>query len=224
MNTTKFHYVYRITNTKINKHYYGVRSSKVEPSKDLGFKYFSSSSDQEFIKDQRINPQDYKYVIVSIFNSREEAANLEIILHAKFDVGVNESFYNKAKATHVGFQAEITEEIREKLRQAHLGNTYCKGRTLTQEHKDNIKKGMIGTVIMPEWYKSHSRELMKLYRWYYNPINGDATRLDPNGEIPKGWIKGMGPKNKSECPHCNVVGANKGVMSRWHFDNCKKKQ
>lgn len=40
MNTKKFHYVYRITNTKINKHYYGVRSSNIEPYKDLGIKYF----------------------------------------------------------------------------------------------------------------------------------------------------------------------------------------
>jgi hypothetical protein len=77
---------------------------------------------------------------------------------------------------------------------------------------------------MPEWYIEHSRKLMKAYKWYYNPLNGDATRLDPNGKIPEGWIKGMGPKNKSKCPHCNLIGVNKAVMSRWHFDNCKKKQ
>ena len=63
----KYHYVYRITNIKLNKHYYGLRSSKLEPSKDLGFKYFSSSSDREFIDDQTNNPQDYKYIIVSMY-------------------------------------------------------------------------------------------------------------------------------------------------------------
>lgn len=220
----KYHYVYRITNTKLNKHYYGVRTSKIEPSKDLGVKYFSSSSDIEFRNDQKNNPQDYKYVIVSILNSREEAAELEIILHLKFKVDVNESFYNRAKALHGGFQAEMTDEVREKIRKVHIGNKYAKGKKLSQEHKDNIKKGMIGTVIMPEWYVEHSRKLMKAYEWYYNPLNGDATRLDPNGIIPEGWIKGMGPKNKSQCPHCDLIGVNKAVMSRWHFDNCKKKQ
>jgi hypothetical protein len=82
---------------------------------------------------------------------------------------------------------------------------------------------MVGKVIMPEWYIEHSRELMKLYRWYYNPIDGNATRMDPNGNIPEGWLPGMGPKNKSECPHCGLIGVNKAVMTRWHFDNCKKK-
>ncbi len=42
----KFHYVYRITNTQLNKHYYGCRSSNVEPAKDLGKTYFSSSTDE----------------------------------------------------------------------------------------------------------------------------------------------------------------------------------
>ena len=48
----KYHYVYRITNTTLNKHYYGSRTSQIEPAKDLGHKYFSSSFDKEFIKDQ----------------------------------------------------------------------------------------------------------------------------------------------------------------------------
>ena len=70
---SKFHYVYRITNTIENKHYYGVRTSKVEPKLDLGFKYFSSSKDKAFISDQRENKDDYKYKVIKIFSSREEA-------------------------------------------------------------------------------------------------------------------------------------------------------
>ena len=38
-----YHYVYRITNKILNKHYYGKRSSKLSPELDLGKKYFSSS-------------------------------------------------------------------------------------------------------------------------------------------------------------------------------------
>ena len=36
----KKHYVYRITNKIENKHYYGVRSCKIDPKLDLGIKYF----------------------------------------------------------------------------------------------------------------------------------------------------------------------------------------
>ena len=69
----KYHYVYRITNTQTNKHYYGVRSSKVEPKLDLGIKYFSSSTDKEFIKEQKENKTIFKYKIIKQFNSRKEA-------------------------------------------------------------------------------------------------------------------------------------------------------
>ncbi len=31
------------------------------------------------------------------------------------------------------------------------------------------------------------------------------------------------PKPKIVCPHCNTLGGS-GVMQRWHFDNCKKRE
>ena len=101
--TNKYHYVYRITNIQEKKHYYGVRSSKIEPKLDLGIKYFSSSKDKEFIKDQKENKSIFKYKIIKQFDSGEEAVNLEIKLHSKFNVGVNESFYNKSKQTSLGW-------------------------------------------------------------------------------------------------------------------------
>ena len=125
----KYHYVYRITNTKINKHYYGTRSSKIEPHKDLGFKYFSSSSDTQFREDQKNNPQDYKYIIVSEFDSREEAIGLEIRLHNKFNVSVNESFYNKAKQTSIFYDKTgipLSSEHRAKMSKKLKGRVFSK--------------------------------------------------------------------------------------------------
>lgn len=100
---SRYHYTYRITNLVECKHYYGSRSSKVHPTEDLGIKYFSTSSDKDFKQDQLDNPQNYKYKIVRIFDTRKEALALEIKLHNKFSVGVNESFYNKAKQTSTGW-------------------------------------------------------------------------------------------------------------------------
>lgn len=99
----KNHYVYRITNLDKNKHYYGVRSTKSDPKNDLGIKYFSSSTDKDFIKDQKENSINYKYKVLFIFNSRAEATKMEMKLHNKFDVAVNESFYNKCKQTSTGY-------------------------------------------------------------------------------------------------------------------------
>jgi len=157
MNTKKFHYVYRITNTKLNKHYYGVRSSKVEPPKDLGFKYFSSSSDQEFIKDQRINPQDYKYAIVKVCGTREEASHLEIKLHDKFNVDLNESFYNKTKANTIGFSnagkyhSDITKN---KISMSNLGKT-------RDEHQ---RKNMSDSLLGRKLSLQHSKKIGEVHK------------------------------------------------------------
>lgn len=122
----KNHYVYRITNKIENKHYYGVRSSTIKPKEDIGIKYFSSSTDKNFIRDQKENPDNYKYKVLKIFPTRKDAEFFETILHEKFSVQTNESFYNKAKNTLMGFSVE--------------------GRKQSDEHKAKITVSKIGKV------------------------------------------------------------------------------
>ena len=93
----KYHYTYRITNTKERMHYYGVHSCDCLPKEEIGISYFSSSK-KEFVKHQKENPQDYKYKVIKIFNTRTEANYHEEILHAKFNVKDHKMFYNKHNA------------------------------------------------------------------------------------------------------------------------------
>lgn len=98
-----YHYVYRITNLVEKKHYYGKRSSKIEPKLDLGKKYFGSPSGKTnkwIISDQKNNPQNYKYKIIRLCNTSHEAQKLESILHYKFNVDVNQKFYNEVKSSY----------------------------------------------------------------------------------------------------------------------------
>jgi hypothetical protein len=92
-----YHYIYRITNIVENKYYYGKRSSKELPQKDIGINYFSSSKDLDFLKDQQDNPQNYTYEIVSLHDSVEDALAMEVYLHSYFSVDTNPLFYNKAR-------------------------------------------------------------------------------------------------------------------------------
>lgn len=130
------YYVYRITNIVERKHYYGKRKTKKNPKNDLGYSYLSSSTNKEFIEDQKSNKSNYKYKIVKVYNNPEEASKLEIRLHNKFNVGVNPNFYNKVKQTSIKFDATgfvITPEHKAKI------SKFFKGRKLTQEHKDKIR-------------------------------------------------------------------------------------
>ncbi len=141
-----YHYVYRITNTISNKHYYGKRSCNTLPSLDLGVKYFSSSTDKLFIRDQKQNQQNYKYKIIRFFATSKDALAFEIRLHNKFDVGINESFYNKCKQTSVGF--DITGKT------GKLHPTF--GRTHSNESKQRISEARTG--------KKHSEETKQKIR------------------------------------------------------------
>ncbi len=92
-----------ITEISTDKKYIGVRSCKINPKLDLGLKYFSSSRDEKFIANQAINPDNYKYEILSTHETRDLANKEEYRLHDLYDVGVNEQFYNKAKSSSYGF-------------------------------------------------------------------------------------------------------------------------
>jgi len=108
-----YHYIYRITNIVENKHYYGVRTSKnILPKEDLGTKYFSSSYDKEFIQDQKDHPENYKYKVIRISESRQTVSEIEVYLHNKFNVGINPNFYNQSKQTNSKFDrtGKITAE------------------------------------------------------------------------------------------------------------------
>lgn len=132
------HYVYRITNIKLNKHYYGVRSTKINPSDDIGFHYFSSSTDTDFLYEQRENPTNFKYKVIKTFNTRKDANAFEVKIHNKFDVAANESFYNLAKATSSGFTRSglkpwnagkkgiYSEETLKKISESSTGRKFSK--------------------------------------------------------------------------------------------------
>lgn len=101
----KYHYTYQITEISTNMKYIGVRSSEVDPILDIGVKYFSSSTNEIFRKNQKENPSNYMYEVISIFDSREDANNHEIELHKEYDVSKSELFYNKTNANSSGFCA-----------------------------------------------------------------------------------------------------------------------
>lgn len=98
-----YYYTYLITNTKQNKFYIGSRQCEVDPVKDLGIKYFSSSLDKDFIRDQKKNPDDYEYIVLGLFSIRNECMEGEMELHETYEVSSNPSFYNRAKQTSTGF-------------------------------------------------------------------------------------------------------------------------
>ena len=198
----KYHYTYEIRNTSINKSYIGVRSTN-NIQGDLGIKYFSSSSDKEFIIDQKLNHVKYKYIILSIFSTREEANKHEIYLHKLNNVSSNPSYYNRSKATSTGFCTagttfKLSEETKRKISISTKGlNTWSRGRSISEEHKRNISKGSKG---INTWSKDTKQSKSTI-----------AKRVKALTGLKQEIVM---------CPYCNKSGG-KGNIQRYHFDNCK---
>ena len=175
-----YHYVYRITNILINKHYYGKRSSKIHPKEDLGVKYFSSSKDKKFTQDQKQNPQNYEYTIIAICDNSLEALELEIYLHDYFDVAKNENFYNRAKQTSVGWSNEGIACTKEQKAKISGHNSY---RAIPIDVYNYYTNELIAkNVIAKVWCKEHkhnSSRLMETIKGNENKFH-NTTKNSPN--------------------------------------------
>jgi len=172
-NTIYTHYAYRITNVFLKKHYYGSRSCKCQPKDDLGIKYFSSSTDKDFIKDQKENPDHYRYKIIKICENRNDVLELEILLHEKFNVGINEKFYNRSKQTSTRFYYDWTgrkhiEDTKKKISKLRKGKKRSKetlknmsetqkGKKRSEKTKKKISEATKGEK-NPFYGKNHSEE------------------------------------------------------------------
>ena len=99
-----FHYTYLITFPKLGKMYIGVRSSACNPEDDTG--YVSSSNEVvSLIRSGNM----YVKKIIETYDTRADAEDGEIALHALFDVAANLCFLNGANAVPGGWSVFGTQ-------------------------------------------------------------------------------------------------------------------
>ena len=230
----KHNYTYQITNTLTSRYYIGVRSCNILPIDDIGKIYFSSSSDANFMAEQK-ETSYFTYEILGEFSSREEAVQHEVFLHMFYDVGANPSCYNKAKQTSTGFDKTgmiISQETRDKMSKAQIG------KTLSHETKDKIKQFNIGRKHTQETKDkisvNNSGSNHGMYGIHHTQETKDKISKNHIGmrgkhhtqETKDKMIKTRLSRVPLSCPHCGFTGKNgasNSVIKRWHFDNCKFK-
>ncbi len=135
MKNKKFHYVYRITDLKSNKHYVGVRSSHRFPTDDIGVIYFTSSKNKDFKTRFKNNPKQFKIKIVKIFNNRKDAIKLEIKYHNRLDVAKHSKFYNK-----INQQSVFSDNFKGKVAVAYKENPEKIFIVTSEEYQKNKNK------------------------------------------------------------------------------------
>lgn len=130
------HYTYKITNLLNGRSYIGVRSTYLSPSNDLGILYYSSSSDIDFINEQKDYPSKFIYEIIEVFSNRKDALKHEIELHNLYDVANNEMFYNRSKQTSHAIDFTGCHHNEESKKRIGVAST---ARGISDKAKENLK-------------------------------------------------------------------------------------
>lgn len=150
---TKNHYVY-YSYEEWGRGYIGVRSTKLDPQKDL---YVGSFRDKHFKPTQKI--------VLQVFGTRKEAIEAEIALHNFYQVHTNPHFANRSKQTSTGFTAPVVNPMRGKNHSEEAKRKISEfRRTCTGE-----KAPMFG--------KTHSEEARKKISEFRKTCTGDKNPM-----------------------------------------------
>lgn len=176
----KFNYTYQITELSSGMKYIGVRTSKIEPSLDLGVYYFSSSSNKKFISDQKENVENYKYEILAVFDNRVDAANHEIELHEQYNVCRSKEFYNRASAGSSLF--DMTGKIVVRLEDGKTTTIdtddirYLSGE-LTHHSKGHVDREQLSEMTRKRWEDDYEGMKEKIHNSKSNSLRGKAQSV-----------------------------------------------
>lgn len=242
------YYVYKITKLSNNMYYIGSRQSKSDPKDDLGIKYFSSSSNKKFINEQKQNPNNFKYEILSVHNSRMEAFAEEIRVQTELKCLEDELCYNKS-INHIAFTAynksfKHTKESKEKLSKARkeyykTHNPWNLNYKYPKEHCEKLSEMRKGK---PQpWHKGQkfsdktkekmSQKLKEYYKNHDSPRKGyhmsdEEKKYQSILKKGKAWEKLYGIEKALEMKkHLSEAtnGENNGMFGRKHSDETKQK-
>lgn len=193
-----YHYVYQITEISTGLKYIGARSCTGYPENDLGIKYFSSSTNKQFIESQKQNSENYIYSILSVFECREDAIFEEIRLHELYDVGKNIEYINKVKQTKSSFDSSGTVVVKDSngnIFSVSINDpNYINGNykfILCEQARVKDKDGNIISVsINDEKYLNGEYVGINKGKIFIN--DGYNNRMIHNdSDIPYGWNKGL---------------------------------
>ena len=170
--------------------------------------YVCSSASERFWNDFNDPAMQWEREIV-FEGSQHECLEYEQSLLKEIDIR-SDSYYNNARGSSVIF----TDEIREKIRQHHLGGSSgMKGKTHSEETKEKQRKALLGRVFTQE-------HLEKLRKPKKNPCMNRQPITEEHKQAMRLAIKEK--RKLIECPHCKEMHQ-PGPAKRWHFENCKKK-
>ena len=237
------HYTYLITNTADGKKYIGLRTCECNPVDDTQYLGSSESLNNAIAQ---CGTENFQKEILAEWDTRDQAAEHEIQLHNRYNVAINEQYYNRANARAVGFTTLGNKEALAKAA-ATRASTDGKKRWAAGVEKRSSKyysdagyqaarsAKHLATINDPEWINTIGKEQRRKQKETAN-VNGFGARSEKNRQTFNDpiWKETVGKEKsskisnlkqirdliKKECKHCNrhFDPAN---YARHHGNNCK---
>ena len=201
------HYLYRITNQLSGKIYIGQSNNKRRWSQH---KYFARHPEQT---GQHIHYAMAKYGIenfvfepIASCRTQEDADEIESILIIQYDSRNKERGYNSRIGGIDGARGEITEETKEKIKQATLRQIAEKGhpaagRIVSEEEKELHRKARLEN---PLEYTVELRR--KMSEAHIGIKDSEETKQKKSESAKEAWDKRIDYSRKCSAPGCEVSG------------------
>lgn len=126
-------YVYKVTDKRTGKYYIGSKTTLDKDNYYIGYNYFTSSTDTEFVEDFKKNTTKYKHEVLGYFDDKQECLDYEADLiedawNNDRENLINRGLVRKDKLTgHVTISKftlpghTVTEETKRKISEAQKG-------------------------------------------------------------------------------------------------------
>lgn len=164
-------YVYKVTNKKTGKYYIGSKTTLNADNYYIGYNYFTSSFDTEFVEDFKNNTKAWKHEVLKYFDDKQECLDYEADLIEEAwendrDNLINKGFFRKDKKTN------------------HIVTSHCteKGWHHSEESKKKMSDRLKG--------RSGNNGANKGLKFYHNPTTEEERGFREEEEIPTGFVKG----------------------------------
>lgn len=195
-------FVYEWINLTNNKRYIGYHKGSLDDG------YICSSTSIIFWQDFNNPEMKWKREILAE-GTKEDCLKIEQRLLKQIDIR-SDAFYNNARGSEVIF----TDEVKEKIRQHHLGGSSgMKGK----RHNEATKKKLSIALKNRVFSEDHLNKLRK-------PNKNATNKKGPKSETHINNMKESAKKRENiQCPYCEFLGKPANAK-RWHFDNCKLKK
>ena len=155
-------YVYKVTNKKTGKYYIGSKTTLNADNYYIGYNYFTSSTDTEFVEDFKKNTTKYKHEVLKYFTDKQQCLDYEADLiedawENDRDNLINKGFVRKNGTTHHVVSID-TPEIKARRIKAFKETWANKSE---EERKEIAAKRGVASKIAKESFSDEKKAEMK---------------------------------------------------------------